>query len=190
MAISTGARCLFTIGIVALASAARGQEPLTPTALRRFAEALDGVRSGSPVYILACRDSSYRVGAVVEGRPQAESARIALGACYGVYGPYFPPPDPFAHAVVHGCVHDGNTSNMFRLICPPAPFPRGDIASMTLVTRLRNGDRHEMAVGPSVDAIFLSLAAIDKFVIPYYARTNGIDSAAAMRAQIVRGLRP
>jgi hypothetical protein len=188
MAISTGARCIITIGIVAFASAARGQELLTPTALRRFAEALDGVRSGSPVFVLACRDSSYRVAAVV---PQGEvvAARSRLGGCYSAYGPYFPPPDPFAYTVVRGCVHDGYNSNMHQIICPPAPFPRGDIARMTLVTRLKDSTVHEMPMAADVDAIFLSLAAIDKFVIPYYVRTLGVDSAAAMRAQIVRGLR-
>jgi hypothetical protein len=188
MAISTGARCLVTIGIVAFTSAARGQELLTPTALRRFAEALDGVRSGSPVFILACRDSSYRVGAVV---PQSEvnAAQSRLGSCYSAFGPYFPPPDPFAHTVLRGCVHDGFHSNMHQIICPPELFPRGEIARMTLVTRLRDSTVHEMPMGADVDAIFLSLAAIDKFVIPYYVRTLGVDSAAAMRAQIVRGLR-
>jgi hypothetical protein len=43
-------------------------------------------------------------------------------------------------------------------------------------------------MGPEVDAIFLTLPAIDKFMIPYYSRVFGIDSAAAMRTQIVRDL--
>jgi hypothetical protein len=33
--------------------------------------------------------------------------------------------------------------------------------------------------------VFLSIPAIDKFVIPYYARIIGADAAAAMRRDIV-----
>jgi hypothetical protein len=34
----------------------------------------------------------------------------------------------------------------------------------------------------------LSLPAIDKFMVPYYARVLGPDSAATMRQRIARGL--
>ena len=73
-------------------------------------------------------------------------------------------------------------------ICPSSPFQISEIASMTLVTRLRDGREHEMLMGPEVDAIFLSVPAIDKFMVPYYARVLGVDSAAAMRQRIVRSL--
>jgi hypothetical protein len=54
---------------------------------------------------------------------------------------------------------------------------------------MRDGTVRDIPVGRGVDAIFLSLPAIDKFMIPYYARTIGVDSAAAMRARIVSRIR-
>ena len=189
MSLSLTSRRLATLSVMLLAPAVRAQEPLSTTAFRRFAEALDGNRVGTPVFIVACRDLGYRVGAVVPTRTKADSVRRILGPCYGIFGPYVPIEDLLAHKAVRGCVHDGNTSNQDPSpICPASPFLQRDVVSMTLVTRLRDSTIHEMHMGPQVDAIFLTLPAIDKFMIPYYSRVVGIDSAAAMRTQIVRGL--
>jgi hypothetical protein len=189
MNLSFASRRLATISLMVLAPVVEAQEPLSTTALRRFAEALDGNRTGTPVLIVACRDSAYRVGGVVNTRAEADSLRRRLGVCYGIFGPFISPRDLLAHKAVRGCVHDGHTSNEDPSpICPVSPFALSDVASMTLVTRLKNGTVHEMSMGPEVDAIFLSLPAIDKFMIPYYARVLGVDSAVAMRTQIVLGL--
>jgi hypothetical protein len=189
MNLSLASRRLATLFLIVLAPAVRAQEPVSTLGLRRFAEALDGHRVGVPVLIVACRDSGFRVGAVVTTRTEADSVIARIGRCYGVFGPYIPIRDLLAPKAVRGCVHDGHTSNQDPSpICPASPFLLSDVVSMTLVTRLRNGTVHEMPMGPEVDAIFLSLPAIDKFMIPYYARVIGIDSAAAMRTQIVRGL--
>lgn len=39
--------------------------------------------------------------------------------------------------------------------------------------------------GGEVDALFFSLAALDKFYYPYYARLHGVETAAAMRKKYV-----
>jgi hypothetical protein len=39
-----------------------------------------------------------------------------------------------------------------------------------------------------MDALFFSPAAIDKFVIPYYVRIMGVDSAAAYRRRLLSRL--
>lgn len=39
--------------------------------------------------------------------------------------------------------------------------------------------------GDEVDALFFSLAALDKFYYPYYARLHGVETAAAMRRKYV-----
>jgi len=189
MNLQLASRRLATLSLIVFAPGVRAQEPLSTAALRRFAEALDGNRLGTPVFIVACRDSGYRVGAVVTTRAQGDSVRRFLGVCYGIFGPYIPIADLLAHKAVRGCVHDGHTSNQEpRPICPFSPFPQRDVDSTKLVTYLRGGRTHEMHMGPEVDAIFLTLPAIDKFMIPYYSRVFGIDSAAAMRTQIVRDL--
>lgn len=189
MNLSLVPRGLAAIALLAIASPARAQEPRQPPSpilLKRLAEALDGHRTGTPVFIVACRDSLNRIGGVVATRREAESLARRLGPCFDTYGPYLALLDLLSQRGNPGCVHDGYTSNMIGLICPDNPFLLADVVSMTLVVRMRDGTVRERRMGPEVDAIFLTLPAIDKFVIPYYARIVGVDSAAAMRGQLAR----
>ena len=170
------------------ASAQPPRQPPSPVLLKRLAEAVDGHRTGQPVFVVATADSAVIVRGVVDTRRAADSLARLLGRLYDVYGPFVAPRDPASLQMFRGCVHDGHTSYMLPL-CPPLPFFLiSDVASLTLTARLKDGTTHEMAMAPSVDAIFLTLPAIDKFVVPYYARTIGFDSAAAMRARIAARL--
>lgn len=220
MNLAPASHLILAITSLCLSASLRAQDSLPAIALRRFAEALEGANL-SPARVVACRDSGYRVVAVVGlGTEEVVAIRRRLGTCYQAYGPYVTVVDQTNAKAVSGCVHDQKTSNAHPSalgpgisfvmrggppstvapqpplppltanspICPESPFLTSEIQSMTLVTRLTGGRVYEMQMGPEVDAIFLSLPAIDKFMVPYYARVLGPDSAATMRQQIVRGL--
>jgi hypothetical protein len=45
-------------------------------------------------------------------------------------------------------------------------------------------------VKPTTDALFWSMSAVDKFVLPYYQRTLGVERAAEMRKKLMASIRP
>jgi len=74
--------------------------------------------------------------------------------------------------------------------CPygPEAVPIDEIVDMRLVQELRSGEIITTTLPTWVDALFLTLPAVDKFVIPYYSRILGSEEAARMRTEIMRGL--
>ena len=216
MNLARASRLFLATASLALASPLSAQDTLSSVALRRIAEALDGTNSLGRAFVVACPRAAYKVLGVVGSEAEAGVLLRYQPSCQ-VFGPYVVPIDLIRNKAVRGCVHDGNASNQdpnpagpgisyvmrggsatsarpspatpaVYPICPSGPFQISEIASMTLVTRLKDGREHEMIMGPEVDAIFLSVPAIDKFMVPYYARVLGVDSAAAMRQRIVRSL--
>jgi len=47
------------------------------------------------------------------------------------------------------------------------------------------GDVHHDELDPDIDAVFLTLSAIDKFVVPYYTSVFGVERAAEIRRTYV-----
>jgi len=191
-------------------------QPMTPTLLRRLAEAVDGHRTGTPVWVIAEYRFPNRVFGVVGDRlrASADSADLDLARDRGVgiFGPFVAPPDsipglpdpsdlvppppielPFGW-IRPGCVHDRRTSFMRPLgietvaICGDRLIPIDEIVDMRLVQELRSGEIITTTLPTWVDALFLTLPAVDKFVIPYYSRILGSEEAARMRTEIMRGL--
>ena len=189
--------------------------PLTPTLLRRVAEAVEGHRTGGPVWVTVQYEFP---NVVIDVRPsreaaQADSASLsmeqirALGPV-GVLGPFqahvdpeglsepIPPARPLSPSVEiprirpPGCVHDGYTSVMRRLggvgICPDRWIAGELVAQIELTYRLTNGNVITAPVPREVDAIFLTLPALDKFVFPYYARVLGMAESLKMRRLVVQ----
>lgn len=190
--------------------------PLTPTLLRRLAEAVDGHRTGTPVWVIAEYRFPNRVLAVVGDRVRAEADSADLDLArdrgIGIFGPFVAPRDsiralpdpsdlvppppialPFGW-IRPGCVHDRRTSVMRGLsmetvaICGDQLVPIDELVEMRLVQELRSGEIITTTLPTWVDALFLTLPAVDKFVIPYYARILGPDEASRMRTDIMRGL--
>jgi hypothetical protein len=56
--------------------------------------------------------------------------------------------------------------------------------------RLKDGRTLRYPLDRATDAVFMSLAAIDKFVIPYYTRVLSVEDAAALRQEIVQKIPP
>lgn len=158
-----------------------------PVLLKRLGEAVDGHRTGVPVYVVASYDPPNLVAGVFETRAEAQALVKRLGDSFDVLGPFVAPNDLGAKAFVLGCEHDGVMS-VWKRYCP-SPIERlADVDSVTIIVKLKGGRVLTHPIPTSVDAIFFTLPAIDKFVIPYYARILGVGEAAAMRDHIVRAI--
>jgi hypothetical protein len=143
------------------ASPAAGQDTtVSATMLRVLAEAADGFRTGRPVFLVADYRFPHNVAGAFATYEEARRVRrmqADSGATFGVFGPYVTRRDP-----------------------------RSDSASRVVAVQLTikspKGRLRTVNVNPdTVDALFFTMPAVDKFVIPYYSRTYGPDYAAALR---------
>jgi len=84
------------------------------------------------------------------------------------------------------CIHRPTT----KWNCPSGPtrlIPLNEIRSISFTVRKRDGRTFTQTFPPdSVDAVFFTPDAVEKFVFPYYARVFGPDSAAQMRLAYLR----
>ena len=155
--------------------------------LKRLGEVVDGHRGGVPVYVVASYDFPHPVAGVLESQTQAEALARRAGSGYHAFGPFLTRKDPGLFlAFLEKCVHDGVGSLMHEEICPSRPsFPFSDVDTVTVTVRLKNGRVESFTVPAGTDVVFFTMAAIDKFAIPYYARILGVEEAARMRQRIV-----
>jgi hypothetical protein len=187
---------IFVAGTVAPRAAA-GQDTtqLSASLLRRLAEAVDGQRNNRAVWVVIQRQFPHDVKGVYYSSLQATEVSSRLVG-YSVRGPFFTPPDSGTRTVLYAVdpcpgVHDSFSQ------CPDtthpgtasavATIPQEDVDSIVVTIYARRGPplRRGFA-GSSVDALFFTLPAIDKFVMPYYTRLYGPDLAAQMRSAYVR----
>jgi len=64
------------------------------------------------------------------------------------------------------------------------------VVSISVRLRARTGQQAEVPVEPRTDdAVFFTLGAVDKFLIPLYAARDGLDAALKLRARIARTFR-
>jgi hypothetical protein len=121
---------------------------VSATMLRVLAETADEFRTGSPVYLVAAFPFPHKVIGGFTTRAGADSARAAAGSSYGVFGPYLTAEDPDVEGA------------------PKVISVRVELESA--------GGREVVEVNPdTVDALFFSQSAYDKFVTPYYSRVYG-----------------
>jgi hypothetical protein len=142
--------------------------------LRVLGEVADVYRTGRPVFLVADYRFPHRVigrfpqtGATTNtarARRQAEQLQADSGSSFGVFGPYVTAQDP----------PDTTTSR---------------IADVILVWQTPRG-RVQRRLDPEVDALFLTMSAVDKFMIPYYDRLYGPRYAQDLRAAIVIRRKP
>jgi len=190
--------------------AAAQEQPVTTTLLRRLAEAVDGDRTGRPLWVLAEYEFPNRVLSVrtVRDSVVADSVthfRDLPDAAIGVFGPFTSPRDtrvtiedlsppigaidtiPFPFPIpVAGCIHLRWSSAMGNpMICPERMISMDLISSISLVYGLSSGDTITEVLPLDADAVFFSIPAIDKFVLPYYTRVLGVEEAARMRRRML-----
>gem|GEM_PF-901087 len=150
-----------------LASAAQsglyGQDTTAVPAslLRILAEAADVHRTGRPVFLVADRRFPHHVIGHFESRPKALEMQSDSGASYyGVFGPFVTPADS-------------------------VPSDALKLTNVHLTFKTAKGAIRTKDVDPKqVDALFMSMSAVDKFMVPYYARIYGPDYAQRLRDDV------
>lgn len=64
------------------------------------------------------------------------------------------------------------------------------VVSISLRLHARDGQQAEVPVDPKrQDAVFFTLGAVDKFLVPFYAARDGLDAALKLRAEAARRFR-
>jgi len=144
------------------------------TLLARLAEAVDGNRKGAPVVYVAeywYRPSGkgHEVHGPFENCQEAIQFRADIlgdpdGKQYGVFGPYWT-----------------------KLAQSGTVARRAGTVVKQVVVHLSDGQT--ISLDPTdVDAVFWSPAAIDKFVLPYYAGIGSVEEAAEIVKKLERGI--
>jgi len=198
---------LLVVAPLACAAPTTAQKPPTPTPaadttramsaslLRRLAEAVDGYRSGETLFVVAAWRFPHGVAGVLRNPREATEIARRRGVEYGVFGPYFAPPDSGNEMMLYALgpcpgLHEWDSW------CPDTTFalnqavPYANIHDITITLHAKEGASVERVLAPhDVDAVFFTLSAIDKFAMPYYTRLYGAQYAADMRAAYVRSLR-
>ncbi|MGH7538566.1 MAG: hypothetical protein ACREMF_08030 [Gemmatimonadales bacterium] len=165
-------------------------EPLSASLLRRLAAAADGYRTGERVYVVAAFDPPHNVAGVFANPDEAvlvrDSVQRKSHQRYGKFGPYRSPKDQGRPIVF-----------LARPRCWPTIFPcwlarwrpsEGgpvfvkDLDSVSIVAYRHSGPPWRMTADPmELDAVFFTMSAIDKFVLPYYTALSGPAYAAMLR---------
>jgi len=154
-----------TISLPVSANSPEDTTRLSASLLRRLGEAADGYRDGADQYVVAAREFPHKVAGAFQTRAEADAiaaARSSDSVHYGVFGPYRTMPDSLATG------------------------PE-DVVSVTVKTK--NGKETTYSAD-SVDALFWSLAAFDKFIAPNLTAVAGPLYAAEQRERYRRGTSP
>lgn len=199
---------LILLGPLACAAPTTAQKPPTPTPaggdstrampaslLRRLAEAVDGYRSGEALYVVAAWHFPHEVAGVFPSRALAMEAVRRRGLDYAAFGPYFAPPDSGNEMMVYSLrlcpgLHEPDSYCPDTTLSLSQAVPYAAIKDITITIHSKDGTAVQSVLAPGeADAVFFTLSAIDKFVMPYYTRIYGAQFAADMRAGYVRNLR-
>jgi hypothetical protein len=139
--------------------------PESASLVRRLAEAADGFRDGKDKYVVANRKFPHHVAGVFSTLDEARFVANRAGPDYSAFGP-------------------------FRTIDdPPDQSSVGDEAVAEVIVVTKGGKRTRFPAD-SVDALFWSLAAFDKFVVPYLAVVYSAQYAAEQRELYRQGKTP
>lgn len=159
------------------------RDTLTAALLKRVGYAVDGYRTGRPVWVVVQNSAPYEILTVTSSCRDA--LRLAQGSAERLFlGPYVAPSDSDHIPILLGgtCkrMDTSPCSITDSLFIPPQPVD--SIARVTLTFRLKNGRVLTAVYRPdSVEAIFLTLSAVDKLLIPYYTSVYGINAAQGIR---------
>lgn len=126
--------------------------------LRRLAEAADGYRDGKPHWVAIHRRGSeghHEVLGVFDTYAEASFASRRAGPEYATFGPFVTRDDP-----------------------PDQSSSEEDVDSVIVFQK--NGIQKRFSAD-TVDALFWSLAAFDKFIAPYLTSVDGVRYAAEQR---------
>jgi hypothetical protein len=200
LAVAVGATSIVPKGAPAPSSPAAERLP-SPMLLKRLAEAVDGYRMGQRVFVVASWTPPNHVIGVYGSKDSADAATRDTPDL-GVFGPYraplepamtTPTPQPGGGAgfrmFIGACEHDGRMSdwNCGDTTHALRSIDISDVLTMTLTVKTRQRT-YTQTLHKGTDALFMSLPGVDKFALPYYVHTLGIERTAEMRADLVKKL--
>ena len=186
--------------VVALTSMPRmvsAQDPvMTSSLLKRLGSAVDGYRTGRQVWVVASVRFPNDVGGVFSSVAAADSAVLQFGGPYRRFGPFIAPTDSDLPTIVLAMACKGKRLDTS---CPPTrdslpedslgirPTPLDSVRSVTLTVVTKDGRSMRTTVLPEdAEAFFLTMSAVDKFLIPYYTQLYGVEYAARLREEYLR----
>jgi hypothetical protein len=143
-------------------SPAAGQDSAATIPTRKarvLAEAVSSYRHPGEFYLVGARLAPYTVVGAYATRDSAVRAARLAGRVYEATGPY------------------------------RGPAERTPWEVLSVTVRIRGHDGREQTLeydAKSVDAVFLTLPAVDKFMMPYYTRLYGRPYADSVRAAIIQ----
>jgi hypothetical protein len=172
---------------------------LTDEGLRQLAEVVDGVRTGELVWVVLCgTQAPYEVLGTFSTAQAADAAATAKSAeshCH-VHGPYATTADTPIRLVAYGeicrkrldssCAPSDTTYQLQA--SDPALYSITDVLSVTISYRLRDGRTVTSSTfrPQEGEAVFFTMSAVDKLLIPYLQRVYGVDYAQRARATMLR----
>ena len=160
-------------------------DSISATLLKRIAEAVDGTRTGEDVYVVASDVFPHDVAGVY---PTSDAATAATKKGHRVHGPYTTTRDTGAAVAFAPFCHDPH-SNSCPLQRPEPAWKLDDVADITVTATHRDGKKWSASFSPAkekVDALSFTLAAADKFFIPYLVRVAGASHAAQIRDEMAK----
>lgn len=124
---------------------------------RALLEAASSYSQPGDFYLVGANITPYTVVGAYPVREAAESAAASRGGTYQVYGPY------------HG----------------PATADRWQVLSVSIRVRTDRGDTTVEYNPRNVDAVFLTMSAVRKFMLPYYRSVYGPQVADSLARIII-----
>lgn len=158
--------------------------------LKLVAAAVSGYSAGGPVYVVICETAGeYKVIGVfatpTEAQAAATAAKTNRTSC-NVEGPYSNSVGTsgadMASMTYGGGCKKGPDSDCIGDSTRAFIAPIGQIQSVTITYQLRDGNRVTEQFDPRrVEAIFFTMPAVDRMLIPYYVRVYGLNGAVRRR---------
>ena len=186
---------LAVVATIALPRSALTQQPTkTDTYLLQLAAAVSGYSGGQPVYVVICgQRAPYKIAGAYPTSEQATTAAAVAQdrehAPCGVEGPYTGPAYPGAASYGTGCKKAPDSSCLAdSTVAFVAAMDQ--ISRVTITYTLRGGATRTDSFSPrEVEAVFFTMAAVDRMLIPYFVKVYGIDIAARQREQLLQKFR-
>ena len=191
----SAASLFFTLVLtVACAPSSSAQRsPVSATLLKQLGSAVDGYRINRPVWVVAAYAFPHEIfGVFTDTLTAGRVARDHPGS--DAFGPYVAPLDAGGAQLMYAtrpCPHYDPTIFKCGIDSLPgsAAAPSYEIDSMAVTVYAR--DRAPVRTtfrGDSVDAVFFTLSAIDRFVVPFYTQLFGATYAAGVRERAQRSM--
>jgi hypothetical protein len=185
---------LAVLAVVSLAAPVHAQQPKTDQYLLLVAAAVSGYSAGGQVWVVICQTGSdYKViGAYGSEAAANEAARAKNGqrTTCTVEGPYvstvtYAQGDMQSMAYGSGCKKGPDSdcvSDSTRSI-----VPIGALQSVTITYSFRDNRPPviERFDPRTVEAIFFTMSAVDRMLVPYYVRVYGLSGALTRRRALL-----